>query len=86
MKEKDYKERASLLDDRLFGYPANDFGKGEDGDYNCMREEIEYFKGMERIAYMIRYYAHDDISIAQVQGMIDAIKFIFEELFKGENK
>ena len=84
MEEKAYKERAALLDDRLFGYPANDFGK-VDG-YNCMREEIEYYKGMDRIAYMIRYYAHDDISIAQVQGMIDAIKFIFEELFKGENK
>ena len=84
MKEKAYKEKDELLDDRLFGYPANDFGKVE--DYNCTREEIEYYKGMERIAYMIRYYAHDDISIAQVQGMIDAIRFIFEELLKGENK
>lgn len=85
MKEKVYKERATLLDDRLFGYPANDFGK-EEGYNNCTREEIEYYKGMERIAYMIRYYTYDDISIAQVQGMIDGIIFIFEELLKGENK
>lgn len=84
MQEKEYTEIARKLYDKVVGYPANDFGKDENGHYTYNKEEISYYRGMEFIAYHVIFSLRNEKDKAAIFGMLDAIKIIFEKLLIGE--